>query len=222
MPNKKYHSIIILCHIVSIFLIGCAGCSSRGYKQRYFNSELIINVFESGGGPYGCIGVSSIRLDGNEKLRMINNKRYRPYDPTPRPFNPGWFTATEITILKYPRTIDATWFVYGEQQLYNASVVLPSYNQLKKIMNKDDLTTIGLAILFDMPPQIKIFVFDTKLSEPHESYNYCLVGTGIGTLSQDSHEQFNEYTKDYCEKGYLPDKICNKFISGLPKANNER
>lgn len=80
-------------------------------------------------------------------------------------------------------------------------------------MGEAATSTIGLGIIFDMPPQVKCFLFD---SSPYtDSRTYHLVATGMGRPIPGSSDELIFYTRFYCEKGLLSERVCEPY-RGLP------
>ena len=200
---------------------GCAALSESMEEYRNSYHGLIVNIYESGAGPYGAIGVSSLKMDGREKMDSINTKiGAEVYNPTPRPFRPGYFTSTEIRNFDFPHTIEVTWIIYEEQQLYHTVITMPSYRELKKIMGIENLSVIGLGIFYDMPPQVKCFVFQTRPGQ-WKKRQYHLAATGIGTPISGSLERFDQRTRFLCRKGLLSEKVCAKYRTSDPDATKQ-
>ena len=204
-----------------LLLPGCSTLSNSMEAYRNSYHGLIVNIYESGAGPYGAIGVSSLKMDGREKMDSINTKiGAEVYDPTPKRFHSGWFTSTEIRNFDFPHTIEVTWFIYEEQQLYHTVITMPSYKKLKKIMGVEKLSFIGLGIIYDMPPQVKCFVFQTRPRQ-WEKRQYHLAATGIGTPISGSLERFDQRTRFLCRKGLLSEKVCAKYRTSDPDATKQ-
>ena len=204
-----------------LLLPGCSTLSNSMEAYRNSYHGLIVNIYESGAGPYGAIGVSSLKMDGREKMDSINTKiGAEVYDPTPKRFHSGWFTSTEIRTFDFPHTIEVTWFIYEEQQLYHTVITMPSYKKLKKIMGVEKLSFIGLGIIYDMPPQVKCFVFQTRPRQ-WEKRQYHLAATGIGTPISGSLERFDQRTRFLCRKGLLSEKVCAKYRTSDPDATKQ-
>ena len=204
-----------------LLLPGCSALSNSMEAYRNSYHGLIVNIYESGAGPYGAIGVSSLKMDGREKMDSINTKiGAEVYDPTPKRFHSGWFTSTEIRNFDFPHTIEVTWFIYEEQQLYHTVITMPSYKELKKIMGVEKLSFIGLGIIYDMPPQVKCFVFQTRPRQ-WEKRQYHLVATGMGAPISGSLERFDQRTRFLCRKGLLSEKVCAKYRTSDPDATKQ-
>ena len=200
---------------------GCSALSNSMDKYRNSYHGLMVNVYKSGAGPYGAIGVSSLKMDGWETIHSIDTHfGAKVYDPTPKRFRPGWFTSTEIRTFDFPHTIEVTWFIYEEQQLYHTVITMPSYKKLKKIMGVEKLSFIGLGIIYDMPPQVKCFVFQTRPRQ-WEKRQYHLAATGIGTPISGSLERFDQRTRFLCRKGLLSEKVCAKYRTSDPDATKQ-
>ena len=200
---------------------GCSALSNSMDKYRNSYHGLMVNVYKSGAGPYGAIGVSSLKMDGWETIHSIDTHfGAKVYDPTPKRFRPGWFTSTEIRNFDFPHTIEVTWFIYEEQQLYHTVITMPSYKKLKKIMGVEKLSFIGLGIIYDMPPQVKCFVFQTRPRQ-WEKRQYHLAATGIGTPISGSLERFDQRTRFLCRKGLLSEKVCAKYRTSDPDATKQ-
>lgn len=176
------------------------------YRKSYHGLQ--VYVYNTGTGPYGPISVSSLKMDGLEKLHSIMTPRGGRYDPTPQPFDSSWFTSISIGLFDFPHTLEVTWFIHGEEQLYHTIVTMPSYRELQKIVGVDELSQIGLGIIYDMPPQVKCFVFRVGKPVP---WKYHLVATGMGTPISGPLEKFDRKTRSLCGEGVLPEKICAKY-----------
>ena len=204
-----------------LLLPGCSTLSNSMEAYRNSYHGLIVNIYESGAGPYGAIGVSSLKMDGREKMDSINTKiGAEVYDPTPKRFHSGWFTSTEIRNFDFPHTIEVTWFIYEEQQLYHTVITMPSYKKLKKIMGVEKLSFIGLGIIYDMPPQVKCFVFQTRTGQ-WKKRKYHLAATGMGTPISGSLEIFDQETRSLCDEGLLSEKVCAKYRTSDPDARKQ-
>ena len=200
---------------------GCAALSESMEEYRNSYHGLMVNIYESGAGPYGAIGVSSLKMDGWETIHSIDTHvGAKAYDPTPKRFHSGWFTAAEIRNFDFPHTIEVTWFIYEEQQLYHTVITMPSYKELKKIMGVEKLSLIGLGIILDMPPQVKCFVFQTRPRQ-WEKRQYHLVATGMGAPISGSLERFDQRTRFLCRKGLLSEKVCAKYRTSDPDATKQ-
>ena len=200
---------------------GCFALSNSMDKYRNSYHGLMVNVYKSGAGPYGAIGVSSLKMDGWETIHSIDTHfGAKVYDPTPKRFRPGWFTSTEIRTFDFPHTIEVTWFIYEEQQLYHTVITMPSYKELKKIMGIENLSVIGLGIFYDMPPQVKCFVFQSWPIQ-WEKTQYHLAATGMGAPISGSLERFDQRTRFLCRKGLLSEKVCAKYRTSDPDATKQ-
>ena len=200
---------------------GCSALSNSMDKYRNSYHGLMVNVYKSGAGPYGAIGVSSLKMDGWETIHSIDTHfGAKVYDPTPKRFRPGWFTSTEIRTFDFPHTIEVTWFIYEEQQLYHTVITMPSYKDLKKIMGVEKLSLIGLGIILDMPPQVKCFVFQTRTGQ-WKRKQYHLAATGMGTPISGSLEIFDQETRSLCDEGLLSEKVCAKYRTSDPDARKQ-
>ena len=209
MINRK---IVIFFTLLCIVLMpGCSTLSAQMEAYRNSYHGLKVNVYKMGSGSYGVMGISSLKMDGYETMQVISNIGYSVYNPTPKPFHPAWFTCSAIITFDFPHTIEVTWFIYEEQQLYHTTVTMSSYKEIQKTMGNVATSTIGLGIILDMPPQIKCFIFD---STPYANYipqTYHLGGTGMGTPLPGSQEKFAYLTRHYCEKGLLSDRVCAPY-----------
>ena len=199
---------------------GCAALSESMEAYRNSYHGLIINTFQLGSGPYGMMSVSSLKMDAREKLDGIDTGGWGTYTLTPQPFRPGWFAATEHRIYNFPHTIEVTWFIYEEQQLYHTVITMPTYKELKKIMGVETLPVMGLGIILDMPPQVKCFVFQGWPIQ-WERTQYHLAATGIGTPISGSLEIFDQETRSLCDEGLLPEKVCAKYRTSDPDATKQ-
>ena len=199
---------------------GCAALSESMEAYRNSYHGLIINTFQLGSGPYGMMSVSSLKMDAREKLDGIDTGGWGTYTLTPQPFRPGWFAATEHRIYNFPHTIEVTWFIYEEQQLYHTVITMPSYKELKKIMGVETLPVMGLGIILDMPPQVKCFVFQGWPIQ-WERTQYHLAATGIGTPISGSLEIFDQETRSLCDEGLLSEKVCAKYRTSDPDATKQ-
>ena len=199
---------------------GCAALSESMEAYRNSYHGLIINTFQLGSGPYGMMSVSSLKMDAREKLDGIDTGGWGTYTLTPHPFRPGWFAATEHRIYNFPHTIEVTWFIYEEQQLYHTVITMPSYKELKKIMGVEKLPGMGLGLIFDMPPQVKCFVFQAWPIQ-WERTPYHLVATGMGTPISGPLDRFAPKTRRLCKEGFLPEKVCAKYRTSDPDATKQ-
>ncbi len=199
---------------------GCAALSESMEAYRNSYHGLIINTFQLGSGPYGMMSVSSLKMDAREKLDGIDTGGWGTYTLTPQPFRPGWFAATEHRIYNFPHTIEVTWFIYEEQQLYHTVITMPTYKELKKIMGVETLPVMGLGIILDMPPQVKCFVFQGWPIQ-WERTQYHLAATGIGTPISGSLEIFDQETRSLCDEGLLSEKVCAKYRTSDPDATKQ-
>ena len=199
---------------------GCAALSESMEAYRNSYHGLIINTFQLGSGPYGMMSVSSLKMDAREKLDGIDTGGWGTYTLTPQPFRPGWFAATEHRIYNFPHTIEVTWFIYEEQQLYHTVITMPTYKELKKIMGVETLPVMGLGIILDMPPQAKCFVFQGWPIQ-WERTQYHLAATGIGTPISGSLEIFDQETRSLCDEGLLSEKVCAKYRTSDPDATKQ-
>ncbi len=199
---------------------GCAALSNSMEAYRNSYHGLIINTFQLGSGPYGMMSVSSLKMDAREKLDGIDTGGWGTYTLTPQPFRPGWFAATEHRIYNFPHTIEVTWFIYEEQQLYHTVITMPTYKELKKIMGVETLPVMGLGIILDMPPQVKCFVFQGWPIQ-WERTQYHLAATGIGTPISGSLEIFDQETRSLCDEGLLSEKVCAKYRTSDPDATKQ-
>lgn len=89
--------------------------------EEYRNSYHGLKVYnlQMGIGDYGEIAITSIKFDERERVDGKITAGGGKYNPTPQPFYPNWFAASEHRTFEFPHTIEVTWFIYGEQQLYH-------------------------------------------------------------------------------------------------------
>lgn len=186
----------------------------------------MITKYREGFGPYGVIGVSSIKMNGNEIISGMGVKGGIKYNPTPQNFTPGWFTSIASVLAPFPMTIEATWCIYEEEQVYRTFIQMPSYNELNKIIaesNKSakikmnrindfkELKKIGLGILFDMPPQVKVFVFPAEMDTPGLPIKYYLIAQETGDRVSINMDEYAYSIREICSEGLLSDKVCDKY-----------
>ena len=192
-----------------LLLAGCATLSERMEAYRKSYHGLKVNVYKMGSGLEGVLGVTSIKMNGYETVRTIRDIGYSAYNPEPKPFHPAWFTSSANIIFTFPNTIEVTWYIYEEQQFYTTLMTMPSYKEIQSLMGEAATSTIGLGIIFDMPPQVKCFLFD---SSPYtDSRTYHLVATGMGRPIPGNAEKLEYLIKFYCEKGFLSDRVCAPY-----------
>ena len=117
-----------------LLLAGCAVLSERMEAYRKSYHGLKVNVYKMGSGLEGVLGVTSIKMNGYETVRTIRDIGYSAYNPEPKPFQPAWFTSSANIIFTFPNTIEVTWFIYEEQQLYTAMMTMPSYKEIQALM----------------------------------------------------------------------------------------
>jgi len=190
----------------------------EAYRNSY-HGLMVYNLL-MGTGDYGSMGITSIKFDQRERVRSQIILGWDKYNPTPQPFHPSWFAASEIRTFDFPHTIKVTWFIYGEQQLYHTVITMPSYKDLKKIMGVEKLPGMGLGLIFDMPPQVKCFVFQAWPIQ-WEKTQYHLAATGMGAPISGSLERFDQRTRFLCRKGLLSEKVCAKYRTSDPDATKQ-
>ena len=101
-------------------------------------------------------------------------------------------------------------------------ITMPSYKELKKIMGVEKLPGMGLGLIFDMPPQVKCFVFHAQpILIPWKRKQYHLAATGMGTPISGSLEIFDQETRSLCDEGLLPEKVCAKYRTSDPDATKQ-
>lgn len=201
--------------LLAFILLSLPGCSvfsdaMEAYRNSYHG--LKVHLLEMGIGDYGAMGITSIKFDERERVDGEIIAGGGKYNPTPQHFYQNWFAASEYRIFDFPHTIEVTWFIYGEQQLYHTTMTMPSYKELKKIMGVEELPGMGLGLIFDMPPQVKCFVFHAwPIPIPWKRTQYHLAATGMGMPISGSLERFDRETRSQCEEGLLPEKVCAKY-----------
>ena len=173
-----------------------------------------------GTGDYSSMGITSIKFGERERVRSQIIVGGGKYNPTPQPFHPSWFAASEIRTFDFPHTIEVTWFIYGEQQLYHTVITMPSYKELKKIMGVEKLPGMGLGLIFDMPPQVKCFVFQAWPIQWGKR-TYHLAATGMGAPISGPVDRFAPKTRRLCKEGFLPEKVCAKYRTSDPDATKQ-
>lgn len=199
---------------------GCAALSESMEAYRNSYHGLMVYNLLMGTGDYGSMGITSIKFDQRERVRSQIILGWDKYNPTPQPFHPSWFVSSEIRTFDFPHTIEVTWFIYGEQQLYHTVITMPSYKELKKIMGVEKLPGMGLGLIFDMPPQVKCFVFQAWPIQ-WERTPYHLVATGMGTPISGPLDRFAPKTRRLCKEGFLPEKVCAKYRTSDPDATKQ-
>lgn len=227
---NRYTTITII--YVTIFLslgLSVISCShpidaTQTSLRAYHN--LIVSRYRTGFGPYGVIGVSSLKINGYNIISGMEVMGGTKYDPTPKKFTPGWFASTASSSAPFPMTIEATWCIYEEERVYHTFIKMPSYNELDKIISESNKTAkikmnrindfkelkkIGLAILFDMPPQVKVFVFLAERGIPGLSKKYYLIAQGMGEAISANMDEYAYSIRQKCREGFLSEKVCNKY-----------
>ena len=199
---------------------GCAALSNSMEAYRNSYHGLMVYNLLMGTGDYSSMGITSIKFGERERVRSQIIVGGGKYNPTPQPFHPSWFVSSEIRTFDFPHTIEVTWFIYGEQQLYHTVITMPSYKELKKIMGVETLPVMGLGIILDMPPQVKCFVFQGWPIQ-WERTQYHLAATGIGTPISGSLEIFDQETRSLCDEGLLSEKVCAKYRTSDPDATKQ-
>ena len=201
---------------------GCAALSESMDAYRNSYHGLMVYNLRMGIGDYGAMGITSIKFDERERVRSQIIAGGGKYNPTPQPFHPSWFAASEHRTFDFPHTIEVTWFIYGEQQLYHTTMTMPSYKELKKIMGVEKLPGMGLGLIFDMPPQVKCFVFHARpILIPWKRKQYHLAATGMGTPISGPLDRFVPKTRRLCKEGFLPEKVCAKYRTSDPDATKQ-
>ena len=99
-------------------------------------------------------------------------------------------------------------------------ITMPSYKDLKKIMGVEKLPGMGLGLIFDMPPQVKCFVFQAWPIQWGKR-KYHLAATGMGAPISGSLERFDQSTRFLCRKGLLSEKVCAKYRTSGPDATKQ-
>ena len=199
---------------------GCAALSESMEAYRNSYHGLMVYNLLMGTGDYGSMGITSIKFDQRERVRSQIILGWDKYNPTPQPFHPSWFVSSEIRTFDFPHTIEVTWLIYEEQQLYHTVITMPSYKELKKIMGIENLSVIGLGIFYDMPPQVKCFVFQSWPIQ-WEKTQYHLAATGMGAPISGSLEIFDQETRSLCDEGLLSEKVCAKYRTSDPDATKQ-
>ena len=205
-----------------LLLPGCSALSNSMEAYRNPYKGLKAYTLRMGTGDYGVIGISSIKMDGKNPVIGSSSLGWEKYNPTPQPFHPSWFVSSEHRIFDFPHTIELTWFIYEEQQLYHTVITMPSYKDLKKIMGVEKLPGMGLGLIFDMPPQVKCFVFHARpILIPWKRKQYHLAATGMGTPISGPLDRFIPMTRRLCKEGLLSEKVCAKYRTSDPDATKQ-
>ena len=97
---------------------------------------------------------------------------------------------------------------------------MPSYKELKKIMGVEKLPGMGLGLIFDMPPQVKCFVFQAWPIQWGKR-KYHLAATGMGAPISGPVDRFVPKTRRLCKEGFLPEKVCAKYRTSDPDATKQ-